>query len=251
MGAEEHISAEGINSDFEYVPNYNDLEEVQSLQEYARDKLITPGEYSRDIEVGKLGSKIFYVQEANNVASSVAGSLMADTLMDELDVEGPEIFHDEESEKILVEEVPGVPSNQYRAINGFKMAKHILGKELRGNRDQVNEAIGLKYFLGDPDIPPNIVVTEESASPIDFDKTGKQANRPLEEAEEYAEEVYTHFNWHFSQKEFEDTLEAMVEEVDLSELENELYSRTKNASESERRIERLIGDTIENIERVR
>lgn len=251
MSAEQHAAAEGLETDFSYTPSYSDLEGLQSIDEYTDDKLIEPGQYSGETEVGFIGSKAFYVQDEENKATSVAGALMADTLMEELDVEGPEVIYDIENGKLLLGEVPGVPSNDYRATSAWKMARHILGGELEGDREQVNRAIGLKYFLGDSDIPPNIVVTEDSAAPIDFDKTGEQACNALSQAKDYAEEIYTHFNWEFDGKDFETTIERMAEKLELEGLERKLREKVSEAPELESRKDYMVRNSLENFEEVR
>jgi hypothetical protein len=247
MTAENHMAAEGIETDFNYTPAYRDLEDVQSINEYMRDKLIEPGEYSRDTEVGFIGSKAFYVHDEESVGTNVTGAMMADVLMDEIGIEGPEIFYDKEEGKVLVGELPGVPTTDYRATSPWKMAKHMLGRELEGDREKVDRAIGLKYFLGDSDIAPNIVVTEASAVPIDYDRTGEQSIKGLEEAKEHAEEVYSHFNWEFDGERFESVLEDISRNVDVEDLEEEFTEVVSEAPENSRRKDYFVKNSIENI----
>lgn len=251
MNIKSHRSSEGIEEDPDFNLGYQDLSDLQSLQEYAEGKVMTPGQYSGETEVGFIGSKAFYVHDHDAPGTSVSGYLMADVLMDELDIEGPQIHYDEENEKILVEEVPGVPSNQYRITETQKMARHIIGKELEGNREQLNEAVGLKYFLGDSDIPPNIVVTENSAYPIDFDKAGEQSEKSFEQTRNYAQEVYEHFNWDFSELEFRNDLKEMVEEIDLEKLKSELRGAIETAPETSHKKDYLIRNSLENVRKVR
>lgn len=242
------MAAEGKDAEFEYAPSYDDLSDRESLESYAEGRMITPGQYSRNTEVGFIGSQAYYVQDGEDNTTSVSGALMADVLMDELGVEGPDIFYDTESDKLLVEEIPGVPSNQYRASSNGKMLKHLLGRELPGDREEINEAIGLKYFLGDSDIPPNIVVTEHSAAAIDFDRTGEQSENAYRQAREYAEEVYEHFNWQFSEDDFHKTLEGLAEGVDLENLETELREAVEKAPERDFRKDYLVRNSLENFE---
>lgn len=251
MTAETHITAEGLKKDFDYTPNYRDLKGLQNIHEYTEGKLIEPGKYFRHTEVGFIGSKAFYVQDEDNPAVNVSGALMAEVLMDELNVEGPEVLYDREDGKILIEEVPGVPSNDYRASSAYKMAKHVLGYELEGERDEVDRAIGLKYFLGDSDIPPNIVVTENSGAPIDFDKTGVQAEKAFKQARDYAEEVYGHFNWDFDEESFERKIEEMAEEIQLEGLQRRLREEISEAPEHEEKKDYLVRNSLENFRAVR
>lgn len=244
-----HAAAEGLEIDHSYKPSYSDLEDVEDFRSYSESRVIVPGQYPDKLEVGSIGSQMFYVQDEDHIATSVAGGLMADALMEELGVEGPEIFYDADAGKLLVEEVEGVPTKDYRVTHGLRLLKHLIGSELEAPQDEVDESIAFKYLLGDPDIKPNIVVSENSAAPIDFDMTGDQGRHSYDEMLDQAEEVYDHLNWDISRERIESTVENLADTVPVERIDEAYRRALDEAPENESAQESLIDNSLENFRR--
>lgn len=233
------------------IPEYQDFEETISLTDYARNKAWYPGDYSENTEIGEKDGETYFIKDEKTGQGLVMPYVLVDTVTDEMGVD-LEMEYDTESGKIIRTEIDGVPTDEFiPGVSGF--FDRLTGRPFGPEPEKIYEASALKYFISDPDLAPNIVVNEEIAVPIDFQRAGSTARHFYSEFLNDLEEVFDHLNREFSQKEFEEVLNSHAKEADIEELEENLFEglETHETFRTESREDSIVGKTLENFERFR
>lgn len=233
------------------APCYEQLQQTVPLPVYARGKIWEPGQYSQDIEVAEKDSQTYFIKDEKTGNGLVMPYVLADIVTDEIGLE-LDMKYDEEAGKIIRPEIEGAPTDEYiPSISGF--FDKLTGRPLGPEPEELYEASALKYFISDPDLAPNVVVNEETAKPIDFQRAGSTAEHFYGEFLKDLEEVFDHLNRDFSQQEFEETVSSYAKQTDLEGLEQNLreglerHETFRTAS----REDAVIRKTLENFERFR
>lgn len=233
------------------TPGYDEFQQTVPVDEYARGKLWEPGDYSQDIEVGEKDGENYFIKDGETGQGLVMPYILADTVAEEIGLD-LEIEYDETSGKIIRPEIDGAPTDEYiPGISGF--FNKLLGRPIGPEPQKLYEASALKYFIADPDLAPNIVVNEETAEPIDFQRAGTTAEHFYSEFLGDLEEVFTHLNRDFSRREFEEVTEDLAGEADLESLREGLEEgfESHETRRSGRREDAAVRKTLGNFERFR
>lgn len=233
------------------LPEYRDFEETVPLEEYARGKLWDPGEYSHNTEVGEKDGYNYFIKDEETGKGLVMPYVLADTVAKETGLD-LEIKYDKEAGKIIRPEIDGLPTDEYiPGISGF--LRKLTGKPLGPEPQKIYEASALKYFTADTDVAPNIVVNEESAEPIDFQRAGATAEHLYSQFLDGLEEVFGHLNRDFSKKEFEQVVNRYAKQADIEGLEEDLFVGLEEHEtfRTESREDAVVRKTLENFERFR
>lgn len=233
------------------IPDYREFEEIMPLEDYARGKIWAPGEYSHDTEIGEKDGQKYFIKDKETGQGLVIPYVLADTVAEEIGFD-LEIKYDEEAGKIIRPEIKGAPTDEYMpGILG--MFRKLAGKPLGPEPQELYEASALKYFIADTDVAPNIVVNEESAEPIDFQRAGATAKHFYNEFLDDAEEVFDHLNREFSQQDLEEVLRDYAQQADIEGLEEDLREEleTHETFRTESREEAVVRKTRQNFERFR
>lgn len=233
------------------VPRYEQFQETVPIEEYAREKTWLPGQYSEDMEVAHLNGQTYFIKDEETGQGLVMPYVLADTVGEEIGLE-PGINYDSEAGKIISPEIEGAPSDEYvPGVRGF--FNKVAGRPLGPEPEKLYEASALKYFIADTDVAPNIVVNEDDAEAIDFQRAGATAQHFHTGFVSDLEEVFDHLNRDFSREEFEDTLSSYAQQADLEGLENDLIEgfERHETFRSPRREEAVIDQVLENFESFR
>lgn len=177
--------------------------------------------------------------------------VLVDIVTDDIGVD-LKIEYDTESGKIIRPEIYGVPTDEFiPGVSGF--FDRLTGKPFGPEPEKIYEASALKYFISDSDLAPNIVVNEEIAVHIDFQRAGSTARHFYSEFLNDLEEVFDHLHREFSQKEFEEILNSHAKEADIKGLEENLLEglETHETFKTDNRENAIVGRTLENYERFR
>ena len=233
------------------LPSYEQFDKTVPIQEYARDKAWQPGEYSQSTEVGFKDGETYFIRDTDTVQGLVLPYVLADTVSQQLGYD-LEIDYDEENEKIIRPEIDGVPTDEYiPGVSGF--FKKLLGEPFGPEPEELYEASTLKYFIADTDVSPNIIVNEDTAEPIDFQRAGATAKHFHISFVDDLGEVFGHLNREFSQDEFEETLSRYAQQADIQGLERDLREKFESYDtfRNGRKEDAVVRKTLENFERFR
>lgn len=233
------------------IPSYEEMGETVSIHEYARGEPWDTGDYSHNMEVGFKDGETYFIKDDETGQGLVMPYVLADTVADEIGID-TEISYDGRAGKVIRPEIDGVPTDEY--VPGFSgFFNKLAGRPLGPEPEEIYEASALKYFIADSDVAPNIVVNEEAAEPIDFQRAGSTAEHFYSEFLNDLEEIFDHLSRDFSREEFEEVVSGYAEEADLEKLERELRKgfETHDTFRNERREDSVIGKTLENFERFR
>lgn len=141
----------GYNTD---LMDYRSLEDLVSLDEGPEQTGI-----NEDAEVGIRpdGTRV-YVKNADSRGDDMVQShIAADIFGDHSPIKSPEIAYDDVYGKILIEELPGDRTIEFRGTYEGPLHRAAAGKML----------------MGDCDYAGNFLTTENSVIPIDYDMTGR------------------------------------------------------------------------------
>ena len=233
------------------APGYEQLQQTVPLPEYARGKIWQPGQYPQEMEVAEKDGQKYFIKDEEKGKGLVMPYILADTVAEEIGLD-IEMSYDEEAGKIIRPEIEDAPTDEYiPGVSGLfdKLAGRPLGPE----PEELYEASALKYFIADTDVAPNIVVNEESAEPIDFQRAGATAKHFYSQFLDDLEEVFDHLNRDFSQQEFEQVISSYAQQADIQGLEENLREglESHETFRSDRREDAVVRKTLENFERFR
>lgn len=141
----------GFNTDLMSYSSLRDLEPLEVAD--------VSGVNMGNAEVGyrEDGTRVYVKDVKHGKEDMVQSHIAASVFGDNLDMITPDIAYDDFYGKILMEEMPGEVSGEITELQ----------------EDSFHRAVAHKMLMGDTDYPGNILMTEATASAIDFDSTGR------------------------------------------------------------------------------